>query len=126
MASVYRGFSFKNWQRDKSFVLTDVDMVKQDILNHLLTRKGERVGYREFGTDIQDLLFEPHDDRTIVLINDQVHEVIDFDPRVVLLSVDDYVMSNDFENRTMQIAADLFYVELNLHNVLDINLVFEG
>ena len=126
MAVTYRGFSFKNWQRNKSFVLTDVDIVKQDLLNHIFTRKGERVGYREFGTNIQDLLFEQHDDQTVVLINDQIQEIIAFDPRVVLLSVDDYVMLNDFENRTMQIAADLFYVELNLHNVLDIRLVFEG
>jgi len=124
--AVYRGFSFKSWQRDKSFVLTDVEMVEQDLLNHIFTRKGERVGFRGYGTNIQDLLFEPFDDPTIVLINDQVREVIGFDPRVILLSEDDYVMATDFENRIMAIAASLFYVELDLRNTLHINLTFEN
>ena len=126
MASFYRGFSFKSWQRNKSFVLTDVQMVEQDLLNHIFTRRGERVGMRGFGTSIQDLLFEPFDDDTIVLVNDQVREVIAFDPRVVLLSEEDYTMVTDFENRIMAIAANLLYIELNLHNVLHINLTFEG
>lgn len=125
MAAVYRGFSFKGWQRDKSFVLTDVDIVEQDLRNHIFTRRGERVGLRGYGTNIQDLLFEPFDDNTIVLINDQVREVIGSDPRVILLSEDDYVMVTDFENKIMAIAVNLFYVELDLHNVLHINLTFE-
>lgn len=124
--AVYRGFSFKNWQRDKSFVLTDVDIVEQDLLNHIFTRRGERVGFRGYGTNIQDLLFEQFDDQTIVLINDQIREVIAFDPRVILLSEDDYVMVTDFENRIMAIAVKLFYVELDLQNILHINLAFKG
>lgn len=124
--AVYRGFSFKNWQRDKSFVLTDVDIVEQDLLNHIFTRRGERVGFRGYGTNIQDLLFEQFDDQTIVLINDQIREVIAFDPRVILLSEDDYVMATDFENRIMAIAVKLFYVELDLQNILHINLAFKG
>ena len=70
MAALYKGFSFKNWQDSKEFVLTDVELVKRDLLNHLYTRRGSRVGHRGFGTTIQDLLFEPFDDNTVTLISD--------------------------------------------------------
>jgi phage baseplate assembly protein W len=126
MTHTYNGFSFKNWQRTKSFKLSDVDLVKQDLFNHIFTRKGDRVGLRGFGTNIQDLIFEPFDDETIVLINDQVRGVIAFDPRVVLLSEDDYVMVADYEKRIMGIDARLFYVELNLTDVLHLNITFES
>ena len=124
--AVYRGFSFKNWQRSKSFILTNVEIVKQDLLNHIFTRKGERVAMRGFGTNIQDLLFEPFDDDTIILMNDQVRAVIAFDPRVLLLSEDDYAVIIDYENRVLAIAARLYYVELNLIDVLHLNLTFES
>ncbi len=124
MAALYKGFSFKNWQRNKSFILTDVEIVKQDLLNHIFTRRGERVNQREFGTIIQDLLFEPFDDNTIVLVSDQVRSVIDSDPRVILLSDNDFIVSPDSNTSRLLISARLFYVELDLMNVLDINLEF--
>jgi phage baseplate assembly protein W len=124
--ALYRGFSFKNWQRTKSFVLTDIAIVKQDLLNHIYTRTGERVGMRSFGTALQDLLFEPFDNNLIVAISNQVRGVISYDPRVKLLSDDDYQVITDLDNRRIAILANLYYVELNLKNVLHINLTFEG
>jgi phage baseplate assembly protein W len=126
MAAIYKGFSFKAWQRNKSFVLTDVDLVKQDLLNHIWTRKGERVNYRNYGTSVQDLLFEPFDEGTIVLMNDEIRGVISFDPRVVLASDADYKVVTDFDNKIMQVSALLFFVELDLTDVLDINLSFQS
>lgn len=124
MAALYKGVSFKNWQLNKSFILTDVELVKQDLLNHIFTRRGERVNQREYGTIIQDLLFEPFDDNTVVLVADQVRSVIDFDPRVILLSDNDFIISPDFNTSRLVISAKLFYVELDLMDVLDINLEF--
>jgi len=126
MNALYKGFSFKNWQSSKSFTLTDVDLVKRDLLNHIFTRRGDRVGQRGFGTIIQDLLFEPFDDNTTVLISDQIRAVIAFDPRVVLLSEDDYQLNADYETGVLQIKANLFFVELDLTNILHINLEFES
>lgn len=126
MTAIYTGFSFKNWQRTKSFTVTDVDLVKQDLLNHIFTRRGERVGQRGFGTIIQDLLFEPFDDDTTVLISDQVRAVIDFDPRVVLVSPDDFQLNADYDRGILQIKALLTYVEIDLTDILHINLEFES
>lgn len=123
--ALYKGFSFKNWQRDKSFVMTDVDLVKQDLLNHIFTRRGERVGQRGFGTIIQDLLFEPFDDNTVVLASDQIKSVLQFDPRVILQSDSDFVVKPDYDNSTLLISARIYFVELDLTDILHINLEFE-
>tara|TARA_S200002703_G_C3607093_1_gene186466 strand:- start:106 stop:483 length:378 start_codon:yes stop_codon:yes gene_type:complete len=124
--AIYTGFSFKNWQHDKSFKLTDVDIVKQDILNHIFTRKGDRRGLATFGTIIQDLLFEPFNNDTVALISDQVRAVINFDPRVVLSSETDYQITPDFDNSVLYITARLRYVELDLTDILHINLEFSS
>lgn len=122
--ATYKGFSFKNWDRNKSFILTDVELVKQDIRNHLFTKRGSRVGQGNFGTDLYDLLFEPFDQNTVVRVVDQVREVINFDPRVVLLSENDFQVIADFDNSSLTILARLFFLELQVSEVLDINLTF--
>jgi len=75
--ALYKGFSFKNWQKTKSFKITDVSVVKQDLMNQLYTQRGERVHLRTFGTDIERLLFAPFDERTVTAIANQVRAVID-------------------------------------------------
>lgn len=124
MAATYKGFSFKNWQKNKTFVLTDVELVKRDLLNHLRTDKGSRVGLRGFGTNITNLIYEPFDGNTIAHISEQVLNVINYDPRVVLLSDDDYQVIPDYDNSVLIIAARLYYVELNLSETLDLNIQF--
>ena len=45
--------------------LYDFDLIKQDIINHFHTRKGERVMNPTFGTIIWDVIFDPFtDDRS--------------------------------------------------------------
>jgi len=122
--ALYKGISFKNWQINKSFKLTDVELVKRDLMNHIFTRRGERVGQRGFGTIIQDLLFEPLDDNTVVLVSDQVRAVINYDPRVTLLTENDFVVRVDFDNSRIVVAARLYYVELGLYDIFHINLEF--
>ena len=125
MAIIYKGFSFKNWQRSKDFVLTDVELIKQDLLNHIYTRKGERVGHRGFGTNIPDLLFEPFDENTVILISDQVKAVIAYDPRVRLVSDDDFQVTTDFENSVLGVTARIYFIELQLSDILHLNLEFD-
>ena len=59
MNYTYKGFSTKQYQHDKNFVMTDMELVKEDLVNHIFTRKGERVRMAQFGTAIPDLVFEP-------------------------------------------------------------------
>lgn len=85
--SKFRGYS----SIDTSFlspVRYDLDLARQDLLNHFNTRKGERIMLPEFGSIVWDLLFDPLDDRTIYLIDQDVRAIIKNDPRWELQSVD--------------------------------------
>jgi phage baseplate assembly protein W len=65
----------------------DLDLARQDLLNHFSTRKGERVMLPEFGSIVWDLLFDPLDDRTKYLIDQDVRSIIKNDPRWQLENV---------------------------------------
>jgi phage baseplate assembly protein W len=65
----------------------DLDLAKQDLLNNFNTRKGERVMMPTFGSIVWDMLFEPLDDITIGLIEDDVRTIISNDPRWLLQSI---------------------------------------
>ena len=67
-----------------NFTLKDVELAKRDLLNHFYTRKGERLGDPEFGSIIQDMVFEPLDDRTVNAVEDDVRDVVANDPRWIL------------------------------------------
>jgi len=65
----------------------DLDLARQDLLNHFNTRKGERIMMPTFGSIVWDMLFEPLDDITINLIDADVRAIIKNDPRWSLQSV---------------------------------------
>jgi phage baseplate assembly protein W len=65
----------------------DMDLAKQDLLNHFNTRKGERVMMPTFGSIVWEMLFEPLDDATIALIEADVRSIINNDPRWAFESV---------------------------------------
>ena len=65
----------------------DLDLAKQDLLNNFNTRKGERVMMPTFGSIVWEMLFEPLDDKTINLIENDVRTIINNDPRWILESV---------------------------------------
>ena len=85
--ALYKGYSSFEFQKNKSFKLTDVDLVKLDLLNHIFTRKGERVMMPDFGTIIPDLVFDPLDSETLTTIEDELRSVFDYDPRVSLVQL---------------------------------------
>ena len=85
MATLYRGFSTIN--RNKKFRITDIELVKQDLLNHFSVRKGERLMNPNFGTIIWGVLFDPLDDYTEQLVLDDVKNIVGYDPRVSLTNI---------------------------------------
>jgi len=118
---LYRGFSSFEFQRAKRFNISDVELVKLDLLNHLLTRRGERVMMPNFGTIIPDLLFEPMGDETEDQIRDAVTEVIEYDPRVKMLGLE----VRSYRDVSVIIAvATIQYIELNVVDKMDFNLQF--
>ena len=81
MANIYKGFSTVGKVR-APYTLIDGELIKQDLLNELKSRKGERVMRPNFGTTIYDILMNPLDQYVIEEVKEEVRRVIEKDPRV--------------------------------------------
>tara|TARA_Y100000592_G_scaffold101013_1_gene184557 strand:+ start:4791 stop:5216 length:426 start_codon:yes stop_codon:yes gene_type:complete len=90
--ATYKGFS--TVAGVKSNQLYDLDIIKQDLINHFYTRKGERVMNPEFGSIIWDLLYEPLDESTKEDMIEDCKRIINSDPRVQMISTN----LEEFEN----------------------------
>lgn len=101
--------------------LFDVDLVKQDLLNHFGTRVGERVARPAFGSIIHDLLFDLFDPRTEGLVIADAQRIFGEDPRVVPLDVNVEV---DPEQHQIRLTATLQMVEFDMET--NFQTVFEA
>jgi len=120
---VYKGYSSFEFLATKSFSLNDIELVKLDLLNHIFTRRSERVMMPTFGTLIPDLTFEPLDEETIDILDDELNTVFEYDPRVELIELS---IDPDYDNSTITVGALLRYIELNTVELFDFNIEFEG
>jgi phage baseplate assembly protein W len=83
----YKGFSSVN-ETTAETQLYDFDLIKQDIINHFKTKKGERLMNPAFGSIIWDLLMEPLTDSVRTALKDDVNTICTFDPRVTPIQMD--------------------------------------
>lgn len=120
---LYRGFSSYEYMNSKTFKINDIELVKLDLLNHIFTRRGERVMMPRFGTRIPDLAFEPMDDITLMVLEEDLRAVVNFDPRVQLLDLN--IIPNP-DNNSVVASVNLFYIELDMVDTLDLNITFEA
>jgi len=109
----YKGFNSRN--KGNSFKQYDLDLVKQDILNHFHIRKGEKLQLPEFGTIIWDMIFEPMTQTNVDLIIKDVEEIINRDPRVKARNV-----SVDPTDQGIMLEVDLEYLHFNATEQLKI------
>ncbi len=117
---LYRGFSTANYLLDKKrgFSLTNQELVKQDLLNHIYTIPGERVHQPEFGTRIPMLAFEPLDNATLSIVREDLTKAITYDPRLRLVDM----VVNAVPDQNMIIAfVDVEYVQLNITETLKLD-----
>jgi phage baseplate assembly protein W len=108
----YRGFSSLSTDAE-SFVLYDLALIKQDIINHFHIRQGERLMNPEFGTIIWDVIFEPLTDNLKDLILKNVETIINYDPRVKA----DNLIVTSYESG-IQIECSLTYRPYNISEAL--------
>jgi phage baseplate assembly protein W len=104
----YKGFSSN--ETGKNYKLTDIDLVKQDLMNHFYIRKGEKLENPEFGTVIWDMLFEPFTEEVKKIIAKDVEDIINYDPRIAVNSV-----AVDTTEQGIRIQADLVYIQFNVN-----------
>jgi phage baseplate assembly protein W len=117
--AVYKGFSTIDWLSRRTTRLTNIDLVKRDLLNHIYTNRGERMYMPGFGTRIPMLTFEPNDEATRKIIETDLTEVFNYDPRVQLISLN--VLSLP-DNNAIIALADLLYIEFNVRDTLRIEI----
>lgn len=82
----YAGFSTKN-PKAINTRLFGSDLVVEDLLNEIMTRKGERIMLPEFGCIVHNMLFEPMTDENVALVEADMIRIINNDPRAELVSI---------------------------------------
>ena len=110
----YKGFSSS--EATKNFKLYDINLVKQDLINHFYIRKGEKLENPEFGTVIWDMLFEPFTPDVKEIIAKDVEAIINYDPRFAVTEI-----NIDSTDQGMRIQADLVYIPFNINERMTLN-----
>ena len=105
--NAFKGFSSRSERTN--FKLYDFELIKQDLMNRLSVRKGERVENPAFGTIIYDALFEPLTEAPRQLIIDDVTEQLNADPRLAT----NEIIVEEYEHG-IAIQASLTYVPYNI------------
>ncbi len=112
--TTFKGFSSRANQQN--FKLYDFEVAKQDLINRLSVRKGERVENPEFGTIIYDAIFEPFTEDLKNAIIDDVTANLNADPRI---STQEILVSE--ADKGIAIQATITYVPLNITEKLRFN-----
>ena len=103
----FKGFSSR--AEHQNFKVYDFECAKQDLINRLSVRKGERVENPEFGTIIYDMLFEPFTEDLKEQILEDITANLNADPR---LSTENIAVSE--EDHGISIQASITFVPLNI------------
>ena len=103
----FKGFSSR--ADKKNFKLYDFEVAKQDLINRLSVRKGERVENPEFGTIIYDAIFEPFTEQLKEAILEDITANLNADPRI---STEEILVTE--ADKGIAIQATITYVPLNI------------
>ena len=109
----YRGIS--TVANPRGFNLYDLEIIKQDIINHFHIRKGEKLENPMFGTIIWDVLFEPFTEDLKELIIQDITEVINYDPRISVETV-----TVDAYESGLQVDCTLTYIPYSISETMRI------
>lgn len=111
-SKTYRGFSTINADI-QSVSLYDLELIKQDLINHFHIRKGEKLENPNFGTIVWELLYEPLTESLKQVIVNDVTTIVNSDPRTKVLKT--IVTQKD---QAIQIEVEMMYVPYNIQETL--------
>ena len=98
---------------------TTSEQIKYNIKNLLLTKKGERIMQPEFGSGLQELLFDFNDSTLATKIESVIVESVDnWLPYVTIQQIDVESSNLDKDNNTVGIS-----ITFNILNNPDLNVV---
>ena len=112
MATLFKGFSTVDKVK-APYSLTDIELVKRDLLNEFYTRKGERLMRPEFGSIVWDLLMNPEDSFTTDEIREDIERIIAKEQRVQLIDISIFTLDH-----SIRAEVELQYVVLNSKDTL--------
>ena len=113
----YKGFSTVD-ESQRTSKLYDFDVIKQDLMNHFNTRKGERLMKPEFGSIIWNILYDPFTEEIRRSVEADIKTIIEADPRInspiIKISEAEYGLllevtltySGTSQSETMRLACD--------------------
>ena len=110
----FKGFSSRANQQN--FKLYDFEVAKQDLINRLSVRKGERVENPEFGTIVYDAIFEPFTEALKEALVDDITANLNADPRI---ATEEILVSE--ADKGIAVQATIKYVPLNITEKLRFN-----
>jgi len=120
MATVFKGFNTVDNIR-APYTLTDIELVKRDLLNEFYTKKGERVMRPDFGCIVHDLLMNPEDLVTDNEIREDIERIIEKETRVELRDIK--MLRTD---HSIRVEVALNFVYLNAEDALYLEFTREN
>jgi phage baseplate assembly protein W len=101
----YFGYNYPFWTPPSSILRPQADtrIIKNDLLQLLLTSPGERRMRPTYGTDIRKFPFQMGDDEALLGLRQSIRIAIDrFEPRVILKSIN---LNLDADNNSLAISV---------------------
>jgi phage baseplate assembly protein W len=97
---------------DPVVIVEDIDEVFYSVLQILNTRKGERIMYPEFGSNLGPILWEPHDDFLRQLVSSELTRSLSlWEPRVRVGSI-----AFDLSTRLIDLGIFVLSISISLIN----------
>ena len=91
--------------------VTTKDQIKSNLINYVLTNKGERLYDPNFGGDVRRALFQANDDKTFDDIATRLEEeILQYIPNIILQSI---IIKRDPDNNLVNIIINY---QLNQNN----------
>lgn len=102
------------------YTLTNIELIKRDILNQFYTIPGERVMLPSFGSRIPVLLMDPFDSITQDAIIEDAIRVVQSDPRVQLVNINVYT-----EDQAITLVITLVFLPESRQEDLFVNFTIK-
>jgi phage baseplate assembly protein W len=83
----FTGFSTVDSEKTRRRVFYDLELCKRDLMNHFLTRPGERVMRPDWGCRVWDYIMEPMTEGLREIIVGQVTAIVHADSRCQIVNV---------------------------------------
>ena len=104
---LFKGYSTTHASTTSQTRLYDIDLIKQDLLNHFSIKRGEKLENPNFGTTIPWMLFEPFSETIEKAIEDDVVRIFSYDPRVRLNVVE---VTKDESRQSIIVRCDVTFI----------------